>query len=297
MTALTIFYLIALFMLGAIMGSFLNVVAVDFMNLYMKHDLEHKSEWKFFLSHWKSKQFWQEVFDRRSACDTCEIKLTPKELVPVVSYLWQKGKCNSCEVKFSPQHLYVELLCGVIFTGVFLAVFSSYTALSGLFIAEILYMFVFFGLAIIILLFDIEHQIIPDVLVHSLVLLAFGAHMLGFLSVPQVSLLNTAIAAIAVALPLFLFWLASKGTWMGMADSKLGLAMGALLGVSLGITSFFFSFWIGALVAIALWAVSRFGPKNDKEEIGMKTAIAFGPYMVLAVWLIYVTKINLFPFV
>ncbi len=289
--------MIALFMLGAILGSFLNVVAVDFMNVYMTHGLEKKSEVKFIWQKLLSKDFWKHIFTHRSSCTTCKTTLTPKELVPLLSYLWQRGACRNCDVSLSPQYLYVEVLSGVIFMTVFLKVFSAHAVLGGAFVGEVFYMFLFFALALILFLFDYEHMIVPNIVVYPLVLLAVGSHMFGFRSVPQIELLEALVAAVVLALPLFLLWALSKGTWMGMADSKIALVMGALLGLSLGLSAWVISFWIGAIIAVILVGTDSYVRRSDDDkEVTMKTAIPFGPFMVLAMWFVYISGYNVFPF-
>ena len=285
-------------MLGAILGSFLNVVAVDSMKVYMKNGLAEKSELGFIWRTIRSKDFWKHLITHRSSCDTCSTELTPKELVPVVSYLWQKGSCRTCKTSFSPQHLYVEILAGVIFMTVFLTVFEAHEILGAAFIGEVFYMFLFFGLAIILFLFDYEHMIVPNLLVYPLVVLALGAQLLGLRSVPQVGLVEGMIAAILLALPLFLLWAISKGRWMGMADSKIALVMGALLGLSLGLSAFVISFWIGAVIALILVGTDSYVKKrsSDEKTVTMKSSIPFGPFMVLALWFVYISGYGVFPF-
>lgn len=295
MTVLTIFFLLAVFMLGAILGSFLNVVAVDSMNTYMSNDLENKSELGFVVKQLRSKSFWKHLATHRSSCDTCKTVLTPKELVPVVSYLWQKGTCRSCNTSFAPQHLYVELFAGAIFTGVFLTVFNAYATFSPMFIAELAYMFVFFGLGMIMLLFDYEHMIVPNMLVYPMFVLALGAHVLGFQSVPDISLVESLVAALTLAIPLFALWFFSKGRWMGMADSKIALVMGALLGFAMGISAWVVSFWLGAAIGLLMIALTS---KKEKDgSIKMKSAIPFGPFMFIALWGVYCTGYILFTLV
>ena len=189
MTIITSVYVIAVFMLGAIMGSFLNVVALDFIKLYKREGLEEKSEFPAFWKLITKKAFWKRTVDRRSACDTCDVKLTPPELVPIVSYLALQGKCKSCRTSFSPQHLYMELLCGVLFAGVFLSVFAAYVAFTPLFLADLVYMFILFGFAMVLFIFDYAEQVIPDLLVYPMVVLAIGTHTFNFASVPNISVL------------------------------------------------------------------------------------------------------------
>jgi prepilin signal peptidase PulO-like enzyme (type II secretory pathway) len=208
-------------------------------------------------------------------------------------YLWQKGKCRSCETSFAPQHLYVELMSGIMFFFIFLHVFNSYEVLSGMFIAEIFFMFVFFSLAIILMIFDYEHMIVPNALVYPMLGMALIGHTLGFMSLPQISLTESAIAALVLALPLFLFWFVSKGRWMGGADSKIGLVMGAFLGFSMGISAWVFSFWIGAGISILLVLLAG-RIRSSGKPVTLKSAIPFGPFLILALWFVYVSGISLF---
>lgn len=280
-------------MLGAVLGSFLNVVAVDLMAVYKKHGLENKSEAVFIYNQLRSKEFWQHLASHRSSCDTCSTQLTPKELVPVVSYLWQKGHCNTCNTKFAPQHLYVELLAGFIFTGVFLKIFGSYAWLGTGFLLELAYLFVFFGLAIVLLLFDYKEMLVPNMLVYPMMVMALGLHVFDFQSVPDITIVQSIIGGLVLAVPLFLLWAVSQGRWMGMADSKIALVMGFMLGSFVGISSLALSFWLGALAGIILIATAKVR-KQSEDGAGMGTAIPFGPFMILALWFSYLTTYSFF---
>ena len=298
MTFIALFYLVAVFMLGAILGSFLNVVAVDSMNVYMKNKLYERSEWAFIKDKFTDKVFWRHLITHRSSCDTCSTVLTPKELVPVVSYLYQKGKCKTCDVSFAPQHLYVELIAGVMFTGVFYTIFSAYSTLSPLFVFEVFYFFVFFALGLLLMIFDYEHMIVPNFLIYPMMVMAFVANLLPFRSLQQLSNTELILAAIGLAAPLFLLWLFSKGKAMGFADWKISFVMGALLGVNLGLSALVMSFWVGALISLGLLGYQEMtkvpleeGEIREGEELSMKTAIPFGPFLIIGLWLAYITGV------
>ena len=182
---------------------------------------------------------------------------------------------------------------------VFLKVFSAHELLTAAFVGEVFYMFLFFAFAIILFLFDYEHMVVPNLLVYPLVLMAFGAHLLGYISVPDITIIEAFIAALVLAAPLYFLWFISKGTWMGMADSKIALVMGALLGLSLGLSAWVISFWIGALIAMILVGTDSYiRRKRDgtEKEVTMKTAIPFGPFMILAMWFVYISEYAVFPF-
>ena len=300
MTFIALFYLVAVFMLGAILGSFLNVVAVDSMNVYMKEKLYERSEWTFIKGKFTDKIFWKHLITHRSSCDTCSTILTPKELVPVVSYLYQRGKCKTCEVSFAPQHLYIELIAGVLFTGVFYAIFNSYAVLSPLFVFEVFYFFIFFSLALLLMIFDYEHMIVPNFLVYPMMVMAFVANILPFKSLQNISGTELVLSACALAAPLFLVWMLSKGKGMGFADWKISFVMGALLGLNLGLSALVMSFWVGALISLAMIGYQNYlkpqqelkeGEIREGEELSLKSAIPFGPFLVIGLWLAYVTGV------
>src|SRR3989344_1879905 len=116
-----------LFVLGAIVGSFLNVVGLR----------------------WDKKNF-----DGRSHCPNCFKMLRWFELVPVLSFLIQKGRCRNCGIRISYQYPLIELWTGLIFVTVpyiFIPVFCIY---------------------IVITIYDLKHKIIPDPLVYSAIALS-----------------------------------------------------------------------------------------------------------------------------
>jgi len=139
-------------------------------------------------------------------------------------------------------------------------------------------------------------MIVPNFVVYPLVVMALGVHVLGFQSVPDISITHAVFSSLVLALPLFLLWAFSKGEWMGMADSKIALVMGALLGLAAGFSAWVLSFWIGAIGGLILIATATRIKKQpgDNKQVTMKSAIPFGPFMVLAMWFIYISGYNFF---
>ena len=99
------FYLLTpwFFLLGTVIGSFLNVII-------LRHEAGTKPT-------------------GRSACPHCKKQLTWRELLPIVSYLAQKGKCRGCGARISPQYPLVEIVTGILFSLVFLHVVGPSTPL------------------------------------------------------------------------------------------------------------------------------------------------------------------------
>ena len=143
-----------LFILGLIIGSFLNVV------IY---------RWNTGVSNWQR-------LNGRSKCLKCNKKLKWFELVPVVSFIIQRGRCRNCHSKISWQYLIVELATGVVFVLVWQLDLSPLLTLIYLIISALL---------IVIFVYDLRHQIIPDLLVFKFIALAFIVALMQNLLVPN----------------------------------------------------------------------------------------------------------------
>lgn len=98
-------------------------------------------------------------------------------------------------------------------------------------------------------------------------------------------------------LPFWALWFVSGGRWLGLGDGKLALGIGWFLGASLGASAVILAFWIGAGFALLAMGIQRV-LKNTKffqgRVLSMQSAIPFGPLLILAVFIVYFTKVNFF---
>lgn len=250
------FFLVFSFILGTLIGSFLNVVALRY-NTGM-------------------------TLKGRSKCFSCDKNLSWHELIPIFSFIFQNGSCKKCKSKISWQYPLIELIAGVLFVFIFITFppttfVNSFSTLFYLFISCLL---------LIITIYDIKHKIIPDALVYTFAVIAltrlFIAPDLSFTIPTFLSL----IAGPILALPFFLMWLFSKGTWMGLGDAKLVLGIGWTLGLISGVSSIVLAFWIGATVSV-LWMFIIFKKFKSRYEI------PFGPYLILAMYIVLLTGIEI----
>ncbi len=256
MTFLNIFIF---FILGTIIGSFLNVVVFRY-NTGLS-------------------------FARgRSKCFSCNKELSWYELVPLFSFLFLGGKCLSCNSKISFQYPLIEFITGVVFSLIFWKV--------GINIFLPFYLVVF-SLLIAISVYDFRHKIIPDGMSFSFSLLALIILLikasLGFFNVYDL------LAGPVLAAFFAFFWLVSSGRWMGFGDAKLALGVGWLLGMASGTFAIILSFWIGAAFSLLLIAWERI--KNFKWGIGMKSEIPFAPFIILSTFIQFLTGLTLFKFI
>lgn len=268
----TILYII-IFLFGASIGSFVNVV-VD--RLYVKSFLTG-----------------------RSHCDSCGKELSFFELIPVFSYIFLKGICKNCKTKIGAKHLYVEIVLGVLalltYKLLLISYFDPMTLNYNLIIGalfSLLYTFLFILLSVIFL-YDLKHKIVP--LSFSLLLLIVGIafevwkvmHLQSFYGGNHSTLFYLDLfSGILIALPFFLINIFSKGRGVGMGDVILFLGVGYLFGFIYGISTFLLSVWIGALVSLIL--IYAFPKKFNK-----KSAIPFAPFIVLATIIVLFLHIDI----
>jgi len=228
------------FVLGAVVGSFLNVVILRLNT-------------------------GQSIVSGRSKCFSCAKKLRWYELLPVISFIFLRGKCSACKTKISWQYSLVETITGIIFVLLFQQSQNIFS--FGFFILT-------FSFLIIIAVYDYRHQIIPNLFVWIFNGLAFiglfRTSDFGF----RIFNWNNLLSGFILFAFFALLWGVSKGRWMGFGDAKLALGIGWLLGMTKGIAAITLAFWIGAIAGVLLIYL-------NKSKYGLKSSIAFGPFMVL----------------
>ena len=223
---------------------------------------------------------------------SCRKKLKWYELVPLFSYLALGGRCSGCKIRISKQYFWVELITGLIFGGLFLKFQDLFLVNTLAFSVTMAFYATMFSLLVVIAVYDLKHKIIPDALALTLGILAFVGLFFfdnfGFsIHFPS---LTQFLAGILIPLPFALFWLVSKGKWMGLGDAKLAIGLGWLLGLSRGISGVVVAFWIGAIVGIFLMILS-------KKKYGIKSEIPFAPFLVLGTILAFLFELHIFPLI
>jgi leader peptidase (prepilin peptidase) / N-methyltransferase len=246
----------AIFIFGLIIGSFLNCVI---------YRLE------------RGKSF----LKGRSYCPECKHVLSPWDLVPLLSFIFLRGRCRYCKKAISWQYPLVEILTALIFLLIFnfsipapeLAPLAHYgVALSLVFnLLPTGYLLLVSSLLIVIFVFDLKHYIIPDGAIYAAIGAAFLYNFLDLKNLP--SFLISGAAASAFFLAIFLI---SRGKWMGFGDVKLAAFMGLFLGWPNIAAALFLGFFIGAIIGVGLMIL-----KKKK----MSSEIPFGPFLITGTFL------------
>ncbi len=232
------------FILGTIVGSFLNVCIVRMPE-------EHS------------------VILPPSHCPHCKKLIFWYDNIPLLSYLFLRGKCRFCGEKISFQYFFVELVTGLTFMG-----FYAYFGLIPLLLPYL----VFVSGLIVATFVDIHHRIIPDEIsvggmVLGIVLSFLFPQMQGSSSHLQalvLSLLGAFIGGGAIYLIGILGDFLFRKESMGGGDVKLLAMIGAFLGWQNALLTFFIAPFFGAIIGIIIKI-------RTKESL-----IPYGPFLALA---------------
>lgn len=269
-----IFYYLLIFISGCFIGSFLKLTADHIVN---------------------GESF---VFGR-SKCEFCKVYLKPFNLIPVLSYIFQRGKCTSCEHKLSLAYPMSEITTGALFLAAsyYLDIFNNFNTYSLLYLVYILVVLSFY---IIMIFSDIKYLIIPDKVVYTATLFVFVFITLvlfldikdayfdvvtnplskyliqaGFLKTQILFIIKNYLITLGSAVGIGLFFvsliLLTKGKGMGGGDVKLGFLIGLFNGFPYNILGIFLGFVIGSVFSLGLIGL---------KQKTMKDIIPFGPFLI-----------------
>ena len=231
-------------LLGAIIGSFLNVVI---------HRLPRG----------------ESLLSPPSSCPGCATEIKPYDNVPVLSWLVLRGRCRACGASISARYPAIELLTGVAFAAV--------VAVRGV-EPQLLLELPFIAILVAVAGIDLEHHIIPNrIVVPAAVWAVVAALIVGVSHLPELL-----VAGAGAFLALLLAALAYPGG-MGMGDVKLAGVMGLYLGLSV-VPGLLTAFVAGSAVGIAVVAASgdrkRGVPFGPFLALGGFVAVLAGPELI-----------------
>lgn len=268
-----------LFIFGASIGSFINVV-LDRYNTGLKF--------------WLGKSF----------CFSCNNKLERKDMFPIVSFLFLRGKCRNCGSRIPYESFVIELIMSVLSTLlVFKLGFLNYNFFIIQSFISYLILLSIFATIILISFYDLRHMIIPDSFLIIFLVLSFLYNLLPIVlgsssfKLLAISLLTNVLAGIFLTLPFLILFIISKGRWMGFGDIKYIAIIGFFLGIVNGASAVVLSFWIGAFVSVLLLLVPKiltaFGLSNTQNKFKMNSAIPFGPFLSLGVLISFYLNVDI----
>lgn len=241
-----------LFILGLIIGSFLNVCICRIPRE-------------------------ESIVLPASRCPKCHIPLKFYDNIPVISYIFLGGRCRGCGEKISWQYPFVELLTGALFLALGWRFGPSWPLIPYL---------VFTSSLIIIAFIDIEHLIIPDIISLPGILLGFLISFLPFMSVRP---LDSLIGIFAWGGCFWLIAIIGRWIWkrdaLGGGDIKLIAMIAAFLGWRGGLITVFWASLIGSSWGGFLMLIKRKGRKDLIPFgpflcLGALISLFYGPEMI-----------------
>ena len=224
------------------------------------------------------------VVSGRSFCPNCTNLITWKDNIPIISFLFLKGKCRYCNKKISSQYVLVETISILFFLIIYFLYGFSITTLL-LLILSLNFLIIFF--------IDFKHYIIPNVLTFSMMFLGFVKSFVPDLHPMFPNYLNSLIGGIfgygIIWSIIFFYKQVRKKEGMGLGDAKLLSAIGFWFGW------FSIPFVIFLSSIIALLSVA---PSLINKSRKFSSQIPFGPYIIVAtlIYLIIESKIRLIIF-
>jgi prepilin signal peptidase PulO-like enzyme (type II secretory pathway) len=204
----------------------------------------------------------------RSMCPDCEHALAAKDLIPVASWLWLRGKCRYCGKKIHWQYPAVELLTAILF-GLSAYVMAPSTVIANLLL--VLWLGILTTL-IILAVYDLRWMILPDKVVYPAIGLGIIYMLVNAFSVHNWMAVRGPLAAAFLVTGVFYGIAAfSGGRAMGGGDVKLVFLMGLLLGLKGTALAMLIAFNTAAIIGIALIVTHK---KRRRDHI------PFGPFLV-----------------
>ncbi|MGB0757702.1 MAG: prepilin peptidase [Patescibacteria group bacterium] len=196
----------------------------------------------------------ESVLYGRSRCSSCRNILQWFELVPIVSFLLQKGACRKCKAQIPWRDWYVEVVLAALFVIVYMVFVHSGFGIGVLFgdgFVQVAWFWLITSLLVLIFLYDLFYYLILDIVTLPAIGLIFIVH--AFELVPIAPTLQSMLIGAAIAGGLFLVqFVVSKGTWIGGGDIRLGVLMGVILGWQQTIAALGIAYVVGAVVGIIL---------------------------------------------
>lgn len=238
---------------------FLGIVLGSFVNAFVWR-IRNKKDW----------------VNGRSECTHCHHELAPKDLVPIFSYLFLKGKCRYCHRKIDDTPI-VEIALPILFIVSYIWWPFGLTN-GGLF--QFVFWLIFLVGFLALADFDIRWMLLPDKIVFPLTVLAIVEYLClaVIFNYSWHFLISAALGALILGGSFYILFQLSSGRWIGGGDVKLAPLLGILAGSPMqALLVVFIASIFGTIYSV---------PLLMKVDTTSKKLIPFGPFLILGIFIV-----------
>ncbi len=253
-------------LLGLIVGSFLNVVIYR-VPVMLQHSWRSQCHELLELKSDSVPDVPTEPFNLvvpRSRCPHCAHAIRAWENIPVLSFLFLRGRCIECKKPISKRYPAIELV-----TGILSAILAAHYGFTVQTLAALLFAWMLIALTFI----DLDHQLLPDNITLPLLWLGLIVNLRGVFVPIETAIIGAVAGYLSLWLVFHAFKLLTGKEGMGYGDFKLLAAAGAWLGWQMLPLIILLASMVGAVVGIAVIALKR----HDR-----RMPIPFGPFLCAA---------------
>lgn len=210
----------------------------------------------------------------RSECPKCFHKLTWRDLIPLFSFIFLRGRCHYCKLPVSLFYPIIELTTAVVLIVYFLVNGPIFSLI-------VIYHVTLLILLISLIFYDALYLLLPD----KIIITIGGITLIYSIFFRLEELSHLFISGFLFALGFVIIYLVSRGRAMGFGDVKLAFILGLILGYPLGLLVIIIAIWSGALWGMILMILGK---------ATRKTALPFGTFLsaVTTIFIIFNNNIE-----
>lgn len=213
-----------------------------------------------------------DIVSDHSRCDSCGHVLSWKELIPIFSYLFLRGRCHHCKAKISPLNIFVELTMAI----AFVFSYNFYDSIYGIVMFDIV-----FSLMMIIFITDFKYYIILDspLVISSILVILLDFYYLGCKQTLLYILSGVFLFGCMYLIKMFGDFLFKRES-LGGGDIKFSFVIGLILGARLGLCALILSTFLALPYSYAFLALK----KNNE--------VPYGPFLASSLFIVFVFSLK-----
>ncbi len=261
-----VYFLVTIFLFGLLIGSFLNVV-IHRLPIMMQRDWSEQCCELLEIDQVDKTDNTYNLITPWSRCPYCEYAISAIENIPVISYLFLKGRCKNCKKHISIRYPVIELI-----TAIISAVIAYYFGPTLYMLLALILSWSLLALAMI----DADHQLLPDDIILPTLWFGILVNFCGVFTTLPSSVLGAIFGYGSLWLVYFVFKLVTGKQGMGHGDFKLLGMLGAWLGYQYLPLIIILSSLLGTIIGVGMIVFASY--ERSKP-------IPFGPYLAIAGWI------------